>query len=70
MGGGIYGWDIYASNGWGSYGKELLFLEDMLKTPPELQGSTLSSHHMTTGFSSIELLTRGLLRKGQDHSHA
>ena len=50
--------------------EELLFLEDVLKNPPELQGSTLSSHRMTTGFSPIELPTRGLLRKGQDHSHA
>ena len=32
------------------------------------QGSTLSGHHMTTSFGSSELLTCGLLQRGQDHS--
>ena len=31
-------------------------------------GSTLSSPRMTTGFGPFELLTRGLLQKGRDHS--
>ena len=61
MGGGIYG-----SNGWG---KELLFMGDMLKKNPDLwQGSTLSGHCMTTGFGPFELPSCGLLQKGQDHS--
>ena len=33
-----------------------------------LQGSTLSDHRMTTGFGPFELLTCGLLQRGQDHS--
>ena len=33
-----------------------------------LQGSTLSDHHMTTGFCPFELPTCGLLQRGQDHS--
>ena len=33
-----------------------------------LQGSTLSGPCMTTGFGPFELLTRGLLQKGRDHS--
>ena len=33
-----------------------------------LQGSTLSGHRMTTGFSSFELLTCGPLQKGRGHS--
>ena len=61
------GMGIYGSNGWGSYGKELLFMGDMLKKA-DLQGSTLSGHCMTTGFGPFELPTRGLLQKGQDHS--
>ena len=32
------------------------------------QGSTLSNHHMTTGFGPFELLTCGLLKRGWDHS--
>ena len=58
-------------NGWGIYGKvSYCFLEDMLKNTG-LEGSTLSSPHMTNltmGFSPFELLTRGLLQKGQGHS--
>ena len=33
-----------------------------------LQGSTLSSPRMTTGFGPFELPTRGLLQKRRDHS--
>jgi len=33
-----------------------------------LQGSTLSNHHMTTGFGPFELPTCGLLQRGRDHS--
>ena len=33
-----------------------------------VQGSTLSSHCMTTGFGPFELPTHVLLQKGQDHS--
>ena len=33
-----------------------------------LQGSTLSSHRMISGFGPFELPIRGLLQKGQDHS--
>ena len=58
---GIYG--IYGSNGWDSYGKvSYCFLGDMLKKTTGLQGSTLSGHRMTTGFSPFELPTRGLLQ--------
>ena len=59
--------------GWGSYGKVgYCFLGDMLKKKQKkntgLQGSTLSGHHMTTGFGPFELPTRYLLQKGRDHS--
>ena len=33
-----------------------------------LQVSTFSDPRITTGFSPFELLTRGLLQKGRDHS--
>ena len=33
-----------------------------------LQESTLSNHHMTTGFGPFELPTWGLLQRGRDHS--
>ena len=38
------------------------------KTNTGFQGSTLSGHHMTTGFGPFELPTHGLLQKGWDHS--
>ena len=41
------------------------FLGDMLKKNTGLQGSTLSSPRMTTGFGPFELPTRGLLQKGR-----
>ena len=37
---------------------------DMLKKNTSLQGSTLSAHRMTTGFSPFILPTLGLLQKG------
>ena len=43
-------------------------LWDICSKNPDLQGSTLSGHCMNTGFSPTELLTGGLLQKGQDHS--
>ena len=43
------------------------FFQEMLKNTG-LQGSTLSGPCMTTGFGPFELLTRGLLQKGRDHS--
>ena len=43
-------------------------LWDICLKNPDLQGSTLSGHCMTTAFSPIELPTGGLLQKGQDHS--
>ena len=70
---------IYDLNGWGIYdkwvghlwlkwmGELIVFLGDMLKNTGH-QGSTLSGLHMTTGFGPFELLTHGLLQKGQDHS--
>ena len=66
----LNGWDIYSLDGWGSYGKvSYCFLGDMLKKKNTgLQGSTLSSHRMTMGFSPFELATHGLLQKGRDHS--
>ena len=39
-----------------------------IKKNTGLQGSTLSGPRMTTGFGPFELLTRGLLQKGRDHS--
>ena len=33
-----------------------------------VQGSTLSDHHVTTGFGPFELPTCGLLQSGRDHS--
>ena len=47
---------------------ELLFFWEMCSKITGIQGSTLSSHCMTTGFGPFELLTCGLLQKGQDHS--
>ena len=44
------------------------FLGDMLKKNTGLQGSTLSSPRMTTGFGPFELPTCGQLQKGRDHS--
>ena len=46
---------------------ELLFWEICSKNTG-LQGSALSSHHMTTGFSLFELPNCSLLRKGRDQS--
>ena len=66
---GIRGWGIYGLNGWGGYGKvSCCFLGDICSKNTGLQGSTLSSSHMTTGFGPFELPTRGLLQKGRDHS--
>ena len=63
---GFMRWSICNSNEWGSYCKvRYCFLQDMLK---KKQVSTLSSHHLTTGFDPFELPTRDLLQKGQDHS--
>ena len=65
---GLNGWGIYGSNRWDSYGKvSYIFGGDMLKKHLS-QGSTLSGHCMTMGFSPFELPTRGVLQKGQDHS--
>ena len=61
------GWDTYGLNGWGSNGKLLFHLEVCSKSAG-LQGSTLSGHHMTTGFGPFELPTCGLLQRGWDHS--
>ena len=46
--------------GWGNNGK-LLFRLEIFSKNAGLQGSTLSNHHMTTGFSPFELPTCGLL---------
>ena len=62
------GWGSYGSNGWGSYGKvSYCSLGDMLENTC-LQGSTLSGHRMTTGFSPFEFPTSGLLQKGRENS--
>ena len=45
----------------------VICFQEMLKNTG-LQGSTLSSPCMTTGFGPFELPTRGLLQKGRDHS--
>ena len=47
---------------------ELLYLGRYAHKSTGLQGSTLSGHRMTTGFSPFELPTHGLLQKGRDHS--
>ena len=57
-------WSIYDLNGWGNYGKVSWYAQKNTG----LQGSIISGHHMTTGFSPFELPTRGLLQKGWDHS--
>ena len=62
MGGALwYGLGTYGLNGWGSYDKVSCCFAG-------LQGSTLSDHRMTTGFSPFELPTCGLLQRGRDHS--
>ena len=57
----------YDLDGWGSYGKLSYYLWKIYSKNTGLQGSTPSSHHMTTGFSSFELPTCGLLQKGRDN---
>ena len=57
-------WGIYNLKVWGIYGKaSYCFLGDMLKNTG-LQGSALSGHRMTTGFSPFELPTRGWFKTG------
>ena len=64
----LNGSSICDSNGVGQLWQiELLFLEVCSKNTG-LQGSTISSHHMTMGFGPFELPTHGLLQKGWDHS--
>ena len=64
----LNGWGSYGLNGWGSC--KLLFRLEICSKNAGLQGSTLSSHRMTTGFSPFELPTCVLpvLLRGQDHS--
>ena len=45
-----------------------LFLFGNMPKDAGFQESTLSDHCMTTGFGPFELLTCGLLQRGQDHS--
>ena len=52
---GIWGWSIYGSNGWDNYGKVSYRFWEICSKITDLQGSTLSGHHMTTGFSPCEL---------------
>ena len=43
-------------------------LPKVLRLLEQIQGSTLSSHRITTGFGPFEHLTCGLLPKGRDYS--
>ena len=54
-------------NGWCSYGNVSYCFWEICSKNIGLQGSALSGHRMTTGFSPFELMTRGLLQKGSDH---
>ena len=47
---------------------ELLFRLEICSKIAGLQGSTLSDHHMTTGFGPFELPTCGLVQREPDHS--
>ena len=70
---GIWGWAIYGLIGWGfmsQIGGAVIVFWELCSKQTGLQGSTLSSHHMTSGFGPFELPIRGLLQKGQDHSPA
>ena len=59
----------YSLNGWGQlWQRKLLFRLEICSKNAGLQGSTLSGHRMTTGFSPFELPTCGLLQRGRDHS--
>ena len=55
----------YGLNGWGSYDKVSCFFiwKNAHKKIAGLQGSTLSGHHMTTGFCPFELPTCELLQR-------
>ena len=65
----LNGWGTYGLNGWGSYDKvSCFFIWKYAQKIACLQGSTLSNHRMTTGFSPFELPTCGLLQRGRDHS--
>ena len=46
------------TDGWGSYGKVSYCFWEIRSKNTALQGSTLSSHHMTKGFGPFELLTQ------------
>ena len=52
---GIWGWGIHGLNGRGSYGKVSYCFWEICSKNTGLQGSTLSGHHMTMGFSSFEV---------------
>ena len=66
MGWGIYGLiglGINDSNGWGSYGKSILFFGRYSQKNTGYQGSTLSGPRMATDFGSFEQDKKGWLKR-------
>ena len=62
---GIWEWGMYGLMGGALW---LKWVGQSLQVNAGLQGSTLSDHHMTTGFGPFEVPTCGLLQRRRDHS--